>query len=304
MSIVGRFKRCLTAAVVVPLLAVSLMSTACGPNAHAAKSAPSGKEDRAVTAFRQLERQFGATLGVYALDTGTGATVTYHADERFAFCSTFKALAAGVLFRRDTSVQLASVITYGASGLQAYSPITSQHVATGMSLEALISAAVQYSDNTAANLLLDQLGGPSGLQRDLRRLGDETTNFDRYEPTLNTATPGDPRDTSTPRALATDLRGFVLGHLLSPTRRQQLTERLFDNATGGPYIRAGLPATWKVGDKTGNGDYGTRNDIAVVWPLRRSPIVIALLSHRGEQDSTSMDALLADATKVIAAELA
>ena len=117
------------------------------------------------------------------------------------------------------------------------------------------------------------------------------------------AIPGDTRDTSSPRALATDLRRDVLGRLLPPARAHELTEQLLGNATGGPYIRAGVPAGWTVGDKTGNGGYGSRNDIAVVWPPLRSPIVIALLSHRGEQNSSSADALLADATRVVVADL-
>ena len=320
MSVLERRTPCpTTTAVVAVLLAASVMAAACGSSGRSAKSTrtstsrsaqssrptsrPTSNEGQAVTAFGQLERQYGATLGVYALDTGTGTTVTYHADQRFAFCSTYKALAAGVLLGRDTDAQLTSVITYSSSDLQAYSPITSQHVATGMSLDAVISAALQYSDNTAANLLLAQMGGPSGLQRDLRRIGDETTNVDRDEPAVNTATPGDLRDTSTARALATDLRRFALGRLLTPARTQHLIEQLRGNTTGGPLIRAGVPAGWVVGDKTGTGDYGTHNDIAVVWPPHGDPIVIALLSNRSEQNSTSQDALLADVTKVIVADI-
>jgi beta-lactamase class A len=265
---------------------------------------PTHKVNPSAAAFGQLQSQFHATLGVYALDTRTGRTVTFHADQRFAFCSTFKALAAGVRFRRDSNGQLAKVIRYNASELQANSPVTAQHLTTGMTLQALMAAAVEYSDNTAANLMLTQIGGPAGLQRDLRGLGDETTNMDRYEPALNDATPGDPRDTSSPRALATDLRHLVLGNLLTPTRRAELTGELLGNATGGPYIRAGVPSGWKVADKTGNGGYGTRDDIAIVWPPHRPPLIIVLLSHRGGQNSPSEDALLADATRVIVADIA
>lgn len=251
-------------------------------------------------AFGQLETRYQAELGVYALDTGTGRSVAYRADTRFAFDSTYKALIAGVLLRTRTDQQLATVVSYTPADLQKYSPITSQHVATGMSVQDLMIAALEYSDNTAANLLLDQLGGPSGLQQALRGLGDATTNSDRTEPTVNTATPGDPRDTSTPRALGTDLREFALGALLTPARRQLLTSWLVANTTGGPYIRAGVPAGWKVG----NGDYGTRNDIAIAWPPSGAPIVIAILSNRGnDQNATSADALIADATKAALAAL-
>ena len=230
------------------------------------------------------------------LDTGTGATVTYRADERFAYCSTFKVLAAGILLQRDTEAQLSHVVTYRAADLVYHSPITSRHAGTGMTLRALIAAALQYSDNTAANLLLRQLGGPRGLQAALRGLGDATTDADRYEPALSNAVPGDTRDTSTPRALGADLRQLVLGHVLPPGRRQALTSLLLGNTTGGRYIRAGVPAGWKVGDKTGNGGWGTRNDIAVAWPPRRAPVVISVLSRRHSADASSDDALIADAT--------
>jgi beta-lactamase class A len=172
-----------------------------------------------------------------------------------------------------------------------------------MTLHAIMAAALDYSDNTAANLLLNQLGGPRRLQEALRRLGDTTTDADRTEPTLNDATPGDPRDTSTARALATDLREFVLGKVLPESRRELLTGWLLANTTGGPYIRAGVPRGWKVGDKTGNGDWGTRNDIAIAWPPGGAPVVIAILSRRGSANATSDDALIADATKAALAAL-
>ena len=167
-----------------------------------------------------------------------------------------------------------------------------------MSLTAVMTAAVEVSDNTALNLMLNQLGGPPALQTALRGLNDPTTNADRTEPTVNSAVPGDIRDTSTPRALAEDLRAYALGDVLTPQRRAMLTGWLTANTTGGPYIRAAVPPGWTVGDKTGNGDYGTRNDIAVLWPPHRAPIVIAVLSNRAAKDASSGDALIADATRV------
>lgn len=251
----------------------------------------------------RIEHSFHARLGVFALDTGTGRTVTYQADDRFAYCSTIKALAAGVLFERDTDEQLDHVVTYRAADIVDDSPITPQHVGTGMTVRDLIAAALRFSDNTALDLLLNQIGGPSGLQTALRGLGDSTTLVARTEPSLNDATPGDTRDTSTARALGTDLRGLVLGDTLTTSRRQALTSLLVANTTGGPYIRAGVPTGWKVGDKTGNGGYGTRNDIAIVWPAHGSPIVLAILSDRGSANATSDDALIADATKTAIAAL-
>jgi len=296
-----------------PLLILSMLAIGCAgsdgtkPGQATATAAPESSPAAAAQAraaeaeadrtFGALEARFHARLGVYALDTGTGRAVTFNADERFAYCSTFKALATGVLLNRDSDAQLNQVIRYTPGDLVEYSPVTGQHVRTGMTLRAIMSAALEYSDNTAANLLLNQLGGPHRLQDALRGLGDSTTHVDRNEPTLNNATPGDTRDTSTARALGTDLREFVLGNVLSPDRRQLLTGWLLANTTGGPYIRAGVPSGWKIGDKTGNGDWGTRNDIAIAWPPGRPPVVIAVLSNRGTANAASGDALLADATK-------
>jgi beta-lactamase class A len=252
-------------------------------------------------AFARLESRFHANLGIYVLDTGTGQTVSFQANKRFAYCSTFKALATGVLLMRDAPLN--RVITYTKSDLVEYSPITSQHLATGMTLESVMEAALEYSDNTAANLLLEQLGGPHELQEALRGIGDKTTNSDRNEPSLNDATPGDTRDTSTAAALGGDLREFVLGNLLSAGDRALLTGWLVHNTTGGPYIRAGVPAGWKVGDKTGNGYWGVRNDIAIAWPPQGAPFVISVLSSRGSLNADSEDALIADATRTALADL-
>jgi len=254
-------------------------------------------------AFAGLEKQYAARLGLWVLDTGTGRSVTYRTDERFAHASTFKALAAGVLLKRVSEVQLDRVIHYAAADLEDYSPITSQHVSTGMSLRDLIAASLQYSDNTAANLMLAELGGPAGLERALRTLGDRTTNIDRTEPTLNTAIPGDRRDTSTAHTLGLDLQRFVLGDTLSPKRRQLFKDWLIGNTTGARYIRAGVPTDWTIGDKTGSAGYGTRNDIAIAWPTTGAPVVIAILTDRGVADATSDDALIADATKIAIAAL-
>lgn len=261
-----------------------------------AAATPAGAE------FARLESQFHARLGVYALDTGTGQAASYQPGRRFAYCSTFKALATGVLLMRGA--RLNQVIHYRASDLVDYSPVTSRHVTTGMTLRAVMEAAIEYSDNTAANLLLRRLGGPHGLQDALRSIGDATTDSDRNQPAVDTATPGDTRDTSTAAALAGDLRQFVLARRLSSGDRRLLTGWLMRNTTGGPYIRAGVPAGWKVGDKTGNGYWGTRNDIAVAWPPHGgAPVVIAVLSSRSSRDAASDDALIADATRIAVKDL-
>ncbi|MFI6272814.1 class A beta-lactamase [Micromonospora zamorensis] len=246
----------------------------------------------------RIEAEFDVRLGVYAVDTGTGRTVEHRADERFAYASTFKALAAAALLDVTSPAELREVVPYTRADLVTHSPITERHTGRGMSLHDLADAAVRYSDNTAANLLLRKLGGPAGFERALRDLGDRVTDPERIETDLNEAAPGDPRDTSTPRALASDLRAYVLGDALSAEDRAVLTTWLRGNTTGDKLIRAGVPAGWQVGDKTGAGGYGTRNDIAVVWPPDGAPIVLAILSTRDEKDAPYDDRLIARAATV------
>lgn len=256
--------------------------------------------DPSAAEFASLERRFDARLGVYAVDTGTGREIAHRADERFAYASTFKALAAGAVLRRYSSGGLDRVVRYAREDLAPHSPVTEKHVDTGMSLRDLCEAAVRFSDNTAANLLLDALGGPEGLDAVLGELGDDTTRMSRREPGLSEAVPGDTRDTSTPRAFARNLRAFVLGDVLDEDGRALLTTWLRTGTTGKDLIRAGVPEGWTVGDKTGNGGYGTRNDIAVVWPPDGEPIVMAIMSSRDHKDAEHDDALIAEAASVVA----
>ncbi|MFD7640653.1 class A beta-lactamase [Kitasatospora sp. NPDC059795] len=300
-----------TALLAAPLLAVGLLAGCAqpapttAPTTAPATAAPTASVAPTAESFRRLEQHFGARLGVYLLDTGSGREVAYRADERFAFASTYKALAAGALLRRASDADLDKVVTYRQEDVLTWAPVTSEHVATGMTVRDLLAASLDRSDNTAANLVTDQLGGPAALQQALRELGDTTTEVSRTEPGLNSATPGDTRDTSTPRVLAADLRRYVLDDVLPAARRQLLAELMVANTTGGPYIRAGVPAGWKVGDRTGNAAYGTRNDIAVLWPDGgRAPVVVAVLSDRPRQDAASDDDLIAQATRAALDSLA
>ncbi|RAO13883.1 class A beta-lactamase [Micromonospora noduli] len=287
---------------------VSLAGCGSGGEATGARTTPSPEVTLAPSLapdqeFRRLEEQFGARLGIHAVDTGTGRTVEYRADERFAYASTWKALAAAEVLDGTTDAQLDRVVRYSTRDLVAHSPITEKHVGEGMSLRALADAAVRYSDNTAGNLLLRHLGGPAGFEAKLRALGDTVTDVARYETALNEGTPGDKRDTSTARALAGDLRAYTVGVALEPADRDVLRAWLRGNTTGAALVRAGVPAGWVVGDKTGTGGYGTRNDIAVIWPPDRAPIVLAVLSSRDRKDATPDDAVIAQATRVVVAQL-
>lgn len=252
------------------------------------------------TSFDALERAAGGRLGVCAIDTANGRRAQHRADERFPFCSTFKAmLAAAVLARSvERPALLQQRVTYRQDDLVRYSPVTERHVGTGMTVAGLCAAAVQYSDNSAANLLLKLIGGPSAVTAYARAIGDDTFRLDRWETELNTALPGDLRDTTTPAAMAASLRVLALGEALPAAQRAQWIEWLRGNKVGDKRIRAGVPAGWRVGDKTGTGDYGTTNDVGVVWPPSRAPIVLAVYYTQTRADAQAKDDVIEAAARI------
>lgn len=249
-------------------------------------------------ALFELEKKFDARLGVYAL-SDSGRTIEHRADERFAFCSTFKGLAAAAILHRNPMTHLDTVVTYTEADLMKSSAITKKHVQTGMKLRDLCDAAVRYSDGTAGNLLLRDLGGPAELTKYLRELGDTETRMDRVEPAITEATPGDPRDTATPRSLGTDYQRLVLGDALPQDKRAFLTDLLERSVTGAKRVRAGVPQGSRVASKTGTGDYGTLNDIAVVWPPASEPILVAIMSSKFTADAKYDEALVAEAAAYV-----
>ncbi|MER0466435.1 class A beta-lactamase [Bacillus cabrialesii subsp. cabrialesii] len=268
-------------------------------NVDAESTKPPKKETSSNHNFSKLEEEYDVKLGVFALDTGTNQTVTYHPDERFAYASTHKALAVGALLQQKSIEELNQRITYTRGDLVNYNPITEKHVDTGMTLKELADASLRYSDNTAGNLILKQLGGPAGFKKALEEMGDNITNPERFEPDLNEVNPGETHDTSTAKALATSLQAFTLGDALPTEKRELLIDWMKRNTTGDALIRAGVPKGWEVADKTGAGSYGTRNDIAIIWPPKGDPIVLAVLSSRDKKDADYNDKLIAEATKEV-----
>ncbi|NBE95828.1 class A beta-lactamase [Nonomuraea sp. KC401] len=236
--------------------------------------------------LRSLEVSFKGRIGAYALDTATGKTVTYRAGERFPMLSTFKApLCAAVLRKARTSKPglMNRLIRWTAADMKPNSPVTEKHVKDGLTVSQLCEAAVTMSDGTASNLLLKQVGGPKGLTRYFRTLKDATSRMDRWHPELNDWTPKDKRDTTTPAAIGRDLRVLTVGRALHAKDRRQLLAWLLANKTGGERIRAGLPKSWTVADKTGtNSDgFGGGNDIAVVWPKKgAAPVIMSIYTNR------------------------
>jgi beta-lactamase class A len=226
----------------------------------------------------RIETESGGRLGVAILDVASGATSLHRGDERFPMCSTFKLLAVAATLAKveGGQEQLARRVGIEAGDILSYAPVTKQHAgAQGMTVGELCEAAIIWSDNTAANLLLRALGGPSAVTDYARALGDTVTRLDRVEPDLNEATPGDVRDTTTPRAMAANLKRLATEDVLGGSR-EQLLAWLIGCKTGDAKLRAGLPKTWRIGDKTGSGAYGSSNDVAVIWPAAdHPPLVVA-----------------------------
>ncbi|MGF1434723.1 class A beta-lactamase BlaIII [Bacillus thuringiensis] len=307
MFVLNKFYNILHYKKIVPVVLLSCVSLIGCSNSNAQSEPPKQtnqanqikQENTGNQSFAKLEKEYDAKLGIYALDTGTNQTIAYHSDDRFAFASTSKSLAVGALLRKNSLETLDQRITYTHEDLSNYNPITEKHVDTGMTLKELADASVRYSDSTAHNLILKQLGGPSEFEKILREMGDTVTTSERFEPELNEVHPGETHDTSTPEAIAKTLQSFTLGTALPTEKRELLVDWMKRNTTGDKLIRAGVPRGWEVADKTGAGSYGTRNDIAIIWPPNKKPIVLAILSNHDKEDAKYDDKLIADATKVV-----
>ncbi|MCW3148999.1 class A beta-lactamase [Stutzerimonas stutzeri] len=255
--------------------------------------------------FAELEKQLDARLGVAIIDSQSGRQWRHRADERFPLCSTFKLLAGAAVLRRvDAGADsLHTRIRYTADDLVTYSPVTERHVDDGMTLAALCEAAITLSDNTAGNLLLRHLGGPGAIGAFARTLGDHHTRLDRWETELNEARPGDPRDTTTPATMAANLQRLVLGDSLSAASRDQLIAWMLASQTGAAKLRAGLPPTWRIGDKTGSGERGTTNEIAVIWPPQRKPVIACVYLTQTQASAEERNAALAAIGRALAEAL-
>ncbi|HWZ62850.1 MAG TPA: class A beta-lactamase [Steroidobacteraceae bacterium] len=260
-------------------------------------AAPSLAADTPITAISDYERDSGGHIGLYAENIKTGAKLSWRADERFVMCSTFKAsLAACVLLRVDRGQDdLEQLIHYSAADMQeSYAPVAQQNLARGsLSVKEMCRAAVEQSDNVCANLLLARIGGPPALTAFWRSTGDQETRLDDSEPLLNRTPPGRLENTTTPAAMANTLRRLVLGQILSQASRTLFTEWLVGCQTGANRLRAGLPGSWVIGDKTGNNGKDAAGDIAVAWPRPDVPIVMCVYTRGGSPSPQQLDSAFA-----------
>jgi beta-lactamase class A len=279
------------------ILAAAAATTAgAAGRAHAQPSA--------AEAIRALEAKLGGRIGVAALDAGSKARIAYRADERFPMTSTFKMLAAAfVLARVDRGDEdLERRILFSPDDLVPYSPVTKDRThGQGMSLAELCEAAVVLSDNTAGNLLLASFGGPAGLTNYVRSLGDDITRLDRTEPTLNEAAPNDPRDTTSPAAMLETMRQILIGDALKLHSRERLLRWMRATQTGQARLRAGFPKDWVAGDKTGSGENGTANDVAVAVRPNGVPVLVACYLTGSKANSARLNETHAAIGRLVAA---
>lgn len=254
-------------------------------------------EDTLLETVRAVETRLGGRVGIFVHDTDSKEQWTYRADEHFPLSSTFKPFAcAAALSRIEIGVErLHRVIEFGEDDLVTYSPVTKDRVnSVGMSIAELCEATLTMSDNTAGNLILESLGGPKALTDYMRTIGDDTTRLDQWEPDLNEGTPGDKRDTTTPRAAARSLHRLLLGAALMPSSREQLTIWMKNDKVAGALLRAALPETWCIADKSGAGGYGARSIIAIMWRPSGAPIVAAIYLAENEASFAQRNEAIAE----------
>ena len=265
-----------------------------------------GARSDAANQIAAIEARLGGRMGIAALDTGSGKRLDYRAEERFPMCSTFKFLAAAAVLKRvdEKRDQLDRFVSYDAKDILEYAPVAKAHLKEGgMTLGALCEAAIAQSDNTAGNLLLDAVGGPAGVTNFARSLGDQVTRLDRKEPELNSAIPGDDRDTTTPGSMLADMARILNVDVLSRSSRSQFEDWLRGNTTGAAMIRAGVPTDWIIGDKTGRGANGATNDIAIIRPPDRAPVLLAIYSVESTATANDRAAAIAEVAKIVAESL-
>jgi len=252
--------------------------------------------------FARIEAARGGRLGVSVLNTANGWHGGHRRQERFPMCSTFKLVAVAAVLARveDGHDSLDRHIHFGQEVIVSHSPVTRQHVGAGMTLGELCAATMRTSDNAAANLILTALGGPARLTAWLREIGDPTTRLDRMEPAMNDVTPGDPRDTTTPAAMAETIRKLALDDVLSGPSRRQLVQWMQACETCGTRLRAGLPSGWVAGDRTGTGPRNISNVVGVLWPPGgAAPLVVTAYLMDGSPDGAVRDAALADVARAV-----
>lgn len=287
----------------------SVGPTQAGGNGHPPLGRAAGAERQeksgAATRLEALEKREGGRLGVEAWDTGSGRRIQHRSDERFGMCSVFKFLAAGAVLKRvdEGTEHLDRRLEFGAGDMMEYAPVAREHLKEGTrTLDEACAAAVQWSDNTAANLVLKVLGGPATVTAFIRSTGDQITRLDNIEPELNVVLPGDLHDTTTAASMVSLLNSVVLGKVLSAASRSRLEGWMLDAKVGAHRLPAGVPAGWRIAHKTGTWDDQT-NDVGIIWPPNRAPIIIAALYYRKDTRQEQREKVLAKVARIATTSL-
>lgn len=275
--------------------------------ALAAALAPEAQAASGASALKAIKKRTGGRLGVHILDSQSGKRLTLDDDSRYAMASTFKVpLVASLLWQVDHGAfPLTQILPFANTDLVANSPIMQKAVEKGVSeltVRDLCGAAVAYSDNAAANVLLKAMGGPEALTKFMRSIGDETTRFDRIEPDLNSNLRGDERDTTTPHAMVESMLKIFTQNVLSLASRALLIDWMITSRTGLDRVRKGLPKSWQTGNKTGTGENGAFNDLVVTWPPERRPVLIAVYMSDSTLDTAQLAAAHADIGQIVGRE--
>ena len=255
--------------------------------------------------FDKIEKDNNTTVGVYGINTENGKKVQHNANERFAFASTFKAIASGVLLNNYSEKDLNKKITINEADIVEYSPVTENYIGKQMTLKDLIKASMLQSDNTANNKIMEELGGVKAFKHELKQLGDNISNPQRLEPELNLYDPNSTADTTTPRAAAQTLNTILTSDQINDGNLDLLKQVMIENETGDSLIKAGVPDNYIVGDKSGQGlTYATRNDLAFIYPDKhKKPIILAIYTKQDDKDGQPDDKVIADAAEEAIAQL-
>lgn len=272
---------------VLPVLAVGLSLAWLAP----APALANDPAQQLAATIARIEQDLDARIGLVIRDSGSDWSVSHRADERFLMASTFKTMLCGAVLNRVDAgeIDLAQPIAIKAEDILDYAPVTEKMVGNTMTVGDLCQAALDMSDNTATNLLIDRIGGPQGVTDFLRAIDDPISRVDRREPEVNTFTPGDPRDTTSPAAMVSTMEALLTGDALTPQSRAQLTNWMSMGGVTGALIRASTPAGWHVADRSGSADFN-RNIVAMVTPPDRKPYFIAIFLSDAEADFATRNA--------------